>query len=140
MEIEDENGVVWTEKMFTRMSNKRRESELERTVEIYGLHPHTPEFRIKSAMSRRGEVEKITTRPCSKENQNHGASGFQQSGGCEEDPGFRNVVNICRKGTFTRLRKVGGEMIEWGLRYVSKLSCLPSGTTAMDLQSLLEKD
>ncbi|KAG0366463.1 hypothetical protein BGZ54_005297, partial [Gamsiella multidivaricata] len=59
-----EDGTTEKYSMFTRMDNTRREAEQERTIEVYGLHPLTDDFRIKSAMARYGVVEKIITRPC----------------------------------------------------------------------------
>ncbi|KAI7815886.1 hypothetical protein BC939DRAFT_508849 [Gamsiella multidivaricata] len=66
VELEDEDGMPYEDKMFIRMDNKRRESEMERAVEVYSLDPRTSDFRIKSAMSRYGEIENVATRPCSK--------------------------------------------------------------------------
>jgi hypothetical protein len=139
VEGEDETGVLTQETMFTRMDNKSRESALERTVEVYGLHPRTPEFRMQSAMSRFGEVEKINTRPCSKGIKITAQVVFRNS----ED--VRKIKEAGLSSVFVgkdlaRLRKVGGDMVDWELRYVAKLSCLPLGTTALDLQSLLGQD
>ncbi|KAF9341964.1 hypothetical protein BGX26_008548, partial [Mortierella sp. AD094] len=50
--------------MFEQLDNSKQTSEQERAIEIYGLHPRTPEFRIQSAMAKFGDVEKISTRPC----------------------------------------------------------------------------
>ncbi|KAF8924698.1 hypothetical protein BGZ58_001538 [Dissophora ornata] len=63
---EIEQGIEETVCMFKRMDNTQRESELERTVEVYGLPSRIAEFRIISAMNTFGPVEKISTRPCCK--------------------------------------------------------------------------
>ncbi|KAI7816412.1 hypothetical protein BC939DRAFT_508352 [Gamsiella multidivaricata] len=65
-----EDGTTTEQQLFTRMDNTRRVAEQERTVEVYGLHPRTDDFHIKSAMSQFGDIEKISTRPCTKERLN----------------------------------------------------------------------
>ncbi|KAF8918801.1 hypothetical protein BGZ58_004775, partial [Dissophora ornata] len=50
----------------------------------------------------------------------------------------RNHVYIGKD--LARLRKIGNEMVTWELKHVAKLSGLPSGTSELDLQSLLGED
>ncbi|KAF9994918.1 hypothetical protein BGZ79_000310, partial [Entomortierella chlamydospora] len=67
--VEDSNEEERTSlfyKIFTRLDNARQTSEMERSIEIYGLHPRTEEFKIQSAMAKFGDIQKITTRPCSR--------------------------------------------------------------------------
>ncbi|KAF9983259.1 hypothetical protein BGZ79_005809, partial [Entomortierella chlamydospora] len=68
MEIAHPDGIVEQVMMFTRVDNSRRVSELERTVEVYGLHPRTAESRIRAALNKFGSLEQgqIATRPCTK--------------------------------------------------------------------------
>ncbi|KAG0030638.1 hypothetical protein BGZ83_004695, partial [Gryganskiella cystojenkinii] len=48
----DEEGSPMKLAMFTRLDNSKRVLEIERTVEVYGLHPRTPTDRVKSALAR----------------------------------------------------------------------------------------
>jgi len=139
VKIEDEQGIEETVGMFKRLDNTQRESELERTVEVYGLPPRIAEFRIISAMNTFGPVEKISTRPCSKGvkitaqvvfNSVDDVLDLKKSG--------RNHVYVGKD--LARLRKIGNEMVTWELKHVAKLSGLPSGTSELDLQSLLGED
>ncbi|KAF9342115.1 hypothetical protein BGX34_008778, partial [Mortierella sp. NVP85] len=44
--LELENGMEEQVLLFTRLDNSQRAAELQRTVEVYGLHPLTAEARI----------------------------------------------------------------------------------------------
>lgn len=120
--------------LFTRMDNHQRESEIERTVEVYGLHPLTTEARIRSAMNKFGQLETkaISTRPCTKGYKITAKVIFKNA----ED--VQKIMESGRKRVFVgtqlaRLRKVGNEMVEWDIQHIAKLSGLPWRTTELDL-------
>ncbi|KAF9396404.1 hypothetical protein BGX21_009545 [Mortierella sp. AD011] len=140
MEIAHRDGIVEQVMMFTRVDNSHRVSELERTVEVYRLHPRTAKSRIRAALNKFGSLEqgKIATRPCTK--------------GCKIAAKviFRNVDDVKkilesgRKHVFmgtqlARLSKIGNERVEWERRFVVKLSGLPWNMSELDLVSLLEE-
>ncbi|KAF9904022.1 hypothetical protein BX616_001430, partial [Lobosporangium transversale] len=52
---DEENGTSSEQPIFTRVDQDQRITEQDRSVEIYGLHPRTDDFRIKSAMAQFGE-------------------------------------------------------------------------------------
>lgn len=138
IEGEDQEGNKHVTHLFTRYDNTLRQTEQQRSIEIYGLHPRIDEFRITSAMSQFGEVEKINTRICRNGVKMSARVTFQEEGIIEK------IAKEGRKWVFigrdlARLSMVGSERLNWELKYVAKLSQLPMGTTALDLQSLLEE-
>ncbi|KAF9081165.1 hypothetical protein BGX27_005039, partial [Mortierella sp. AM989] len=135
-EEDEENGTASNYPMFKRQDNTRHTSEQERSIEIYGLHPRTPEFRILSAMAQFGDVEKVTTRPCKRGFKIIAKVVFKR----KED--VAKVQKSGRKWVFVgrdlaRLSTVGAEKVSWELNFIAKLSNLPFGTTTLDLQPLL---
>jgi hypothetical protein len=123
--------------MFTRLDNTSQLLlEQERTIEIYGLHPRTDTFRITSSMTRYGIVEKIATRPCRRGVKIIARVVFTN---VEDVKKFkeenRKWVYIGRD--LARVSTIGGEKVQWELNHIAKLSCLPFGTNALDLQPLL---
>ncbi|KAF8953809.1 hypothetical protein BGZ46_003133 [Entomortierella lignicola] len=140
--IEDEDegeGTGTFYKMFKRLDNARKTSEQERSIEIYGLHPRTDEFRIRSALSQYGDIQKVTTRPCSRGvkvtariifGKEESVVKFKETG--------KKCVFIGRD--LARVSMIGSEKVRWELNFVAKLSGLPVGTTTLDLQPLLGED
>ncbi|KAG0352913.1 hypothetical protein BGZ54_002515 [Gamsiella multidivaricata] len=131
-----EDGTTTEQQLFTRMDNTRRVAEQERTVEVYGLHPRTDDFHIKSAMSQFGDIEKISTRPCTKGIKIIVRVTFRKVGALEK------IQKMGRKWVFigrdlARLSMVGNERITWELKDVAKIPNLPFGTRAKDLEELL---
>ncbi|KAG0196191.1 hypothetical protein BGX28_010454 [Mortierella sp. GBA30] len=133
---DEEADIPSQERMFTIMDSTHRNSQLERTVEVYGLHPRIEEFRIRTAMSRFGEIENVTTRPCTKGIKLTASVVFSEVDDVKKIKEL-GLTSIYVGKDLARLRKIGGEMVNWELRFVAKLSCLPLGTTPMDLHSLL---
>ncbi|KAI1315835.1 hypothetical protein EDD11_000269, partial [Mortierella claussenii] len=131
-----EDGTMAEQQLFTRIDNARRVSEQERTVEVYGLHPRTDDFHIRSAMTQFGEIEKINTRPCTKGIKITVKVTFRDVEAVEK------IQKMGRKWVFigrdlARLSMVGSERISWELKYVAKIANLPFGTRAKDLEELL---
>ncbi|KAF9140209.1 hypothetical protein BGX20_007563, partial [Mortierella sp. AD010] len=123
--------------MFEQLDNSKRTSEQERSIEIYGLHPRTDEFRIQSAMAQFGDVEKVSIRPC-----RNGVKTIARVTYSEAED-VKKVLESKRKWVFVgndlvRVSKVGTEKVRWELNFIGKLSNLPYGTTPLDLQLLLE--
>ncbi|ORZ21056.1 hypothetical protein BCR41DRAFT_421067, partial [Lobosporangium transversale] len=132
----DEDGNEHEVPLFFEMNTDTRERELERTVEVYGIAPRTPEFLIKSAMLQFGTIEKIATRPCSKGVKITAAVVYNN---VEDVTKFKlaNREHVFIGKELARIRKIGNERVEWTLTHVAKISGLPFGTTDKDLEPLL---
>ncbi|KAK3818511.1 MAG: hypothetical protein J3Q66DRAFT_400025 [Benniella sp.] len=136
--LESENGIEEQVQLFTRLDNNQRAAELQRTVEVYGLHPLTAEARIRSAMNMYGQLEdkEIATRPCTKGCKITAIVVFKNAADVQKlmESG-RTSVFVGKQ--MARLRKIDNEMVDWHMQHVAKLSGLPLGSSEMDLASLL---
>lgn len=139
LEIVDVNGQESEARLFTRLVHSQRQTELARTVEVYGIHPRTPEPRVRSALSRFGEIESVRIRACSRGIKSAASVVFKHFASVEKikDAGLTSIF-VGRD--LARIRRIGEEMISWELRFVAKLSCLPYETSALDLHTLLGKE
>ncbi|GJJ69415.1 hypothetical protein EMPS_01761 [Entomortierella parvispora] len=140
IDMPDEEGNDVRIHMFKRLDNTKRELEIERTLEVYGLHPRTHRDRIESALGRFGEIERITTRPCTRGVKITASVLFREK---KATDGIRNakLSAIFVGKDMARIRRIGTpELIEWDKTIVAKLTGLPNGTTPLDLSSLLGPD
>ncbi len=137
--ISDEDGNETQVLMFQRMDNTKKEEEFERTVEVYGLPPRIHPDRIKSALIKYGEVERINVLPCAKGMKMKAAVVFK---GMEAVDLIRKVKlqYILIGKDFARIYRIGQERIKWEESFVAKLTCLPFGTTPADLKDLLSSN
>lgn len=136
VEAKNEEGNPVKHAMFKRLDNTERVLEIERTVEVYGLHPRTHLDRVKSALARFGEIERITTRPCTRGMKITASVVFTSK---EAADGIRNsnLASVFVGKDMARIRRIGTDTIEWDKTIVAKLTCLPFGTTPLDLSSLV---
>jgi hypothetical protein len=137
IEVQNEdNETTTTCKMFSENNNNTRALEKERTIEIYGLHPKIAEFRILSAMSKIGKVEKINTLPCRRGIKIMAKVVFQKK---EDVDKFlaAGKKSIYIGQDLARVSWVGNEKLKWELGHIAKLVNLPFGTTTLDLEPLL---
>jgi len=137
--ITDEDNNVQVKNMFTRMDNSRRESELERTVEVSGLHPRTELDRIKSAFVRFGEVERVTTRP-QREGLRMSARVLFNSGDSLQDIRSKGVQYVQVGNDLVRLSWIGRDRLTWDLSFSAKLTGLRRKMHSADLIALIGQD
>ncbi len=132
----DVEGNVYKQRLFTRIIRPDRQTEQARTVEVYGIHPRTPEARIRSALSRFGEIESVRIRACSRGIKSTASVVFSNKISVD-DIQAKGLTAVFVGRDLARLRMIGEKRVEWNLGYVAKLSCLPFGTNALDLRALL---
>ncbi|KAF9555306.1 hypothetical protein EC968_009017, partial [Mortierella alpina] len=132
----DPEGNVYQQRLFTRILRPDRQTQQARTVEVYGIHPRTPEARIRSAMSQFGEIEGIRIRACSRGIKSTASVVFYSKTSVETITA-KGLTAVFVGRDLARLRMIGEKRVEWQLGFVAKLSCLPSGTNALDLRALL---
>ncbi|KAF9276709.1 hypothetical protein BGZ68_009831 [Mortierella alpina] len=136
--VPDSDGFDIKQRLFTRLQRYDRQTEMARTVEVYGIHPRTPEARIRSAMSRFGEIEAVRIRACSRGIKSTAKVVFFSKTSVEEITAMGSTAVFVGRD-LARLRMIGEKRVEWKLGFVAKLSCLPFGTNALDLRALLGK-
>ncbi|ORY93676.1 hypothetical protein BCR41DRAFT_365574, partial [Lobosporangium transversale] len=132
----DEDGNEHEVPLFFKINTDTRERKLERTVEVYGIAPRTPEFLIKSAMLQFGTIEKIATRLLRLAVKITAAVVYNN---VEDVTKFKwaNREHVFNGKELARIRKIGNERVEWTLTHVAKISGLPFGTTDKDSEPLL---
>ncbi|CAO3570247.1 unnamed protein product [Mortierella alpina] len=136
--VPNDDGEDIQQRLFTRIQRSDRQTEKARTVEVYGIHPRTPEARIRSAMSRFGEIEFVRIRACSRGIKSTASVVFFSATSVQGIKGT-GLTSVFVGRDLARLRSIGEERVEWQLGFVSKLSGLPFGTNALDLRALLGK-
>ncbi|KAF9950689.1 hypothetical protein BGZ72_007679 [Mortierella alpina] len=136
--VTDIDGMSTQQRLFTRLQRSDRQTETARTVEVYGIHPRTPEARIRSAMSRFGEIEFVRIRACSRGIKSTASVVFFNNTSVEQIKGM-GLTAVFVGRDLARLRTIGEDRVDWQLGFVAKLSCLPFGTNALDLRTLLGK-
>src|SRR5690606_15831154 len=52
--------------LFSRATNSWKVDRLQRSVDIHGLPPRTPELKIRAAMQKLGEIESLQRQVCSR--------------------------------------------------------------------------
>ncbi|KAG0283254.1 hypothetical protein BGZ98_006407, partial [Dissophora globulifera] len=89
-----------------------------------------------SAMSQYGNIENISTRPCSRGVKIAAEVVFRNLDGVKA---FKEAVQdyVYIGKDLARVRKIGTESVAWEMKFVAKLSGLPVGTNDLDLADLL---
>ena len=102
--ISDEDGNETQVLMFQRMDNTKKEEEFERTVEVYGLPPRIRPDRIKSALIKYGEVERINVLPCAKGMKMKAAVVFKSMEAVDLNPQGQFAIHPYWKGLCSDLQ------------------------------------
>lgn len=135
----NEDGIQEEMAIFNRMDTSSRDAEIERTVEVCGLHPRTEIAHIQSAFVRFGEVERIITRP-HREGWRISAKVLFKTNEAIQKIKEKQVQHVQIGNNLARLSWIGGERLVWNLAFIAKLTGLPRGMHSAELLALIGQD
>ncbi|KAI9240263.1 MAG: hypothetical protein BYD32DRAFT_434083 [Podila humilis] len=138
--VMDDNGSEVEVPYFERVSDQRRISAQERTVVIHGLHHLVEEIRIKSSLTKFGDIEAIKLDPNSSGTPKVSARVRFVSTEAIKLMQEAKIQYVFIGKDMARIAFIGTERIEWTRDHTAKLACLPPGTAPADLKQLLEPE